>query len=89
MVDDTEEESVQDRNTPTRLPGGPEQVPNVSANRANLPSRCDQETPQTTSTTLNPIVLRRPGIIPAFLFPIHSSDSLHAHIRERAPPNPA
>jgi hypothetical protein len=55
--------------------------------KAVLPSRCDQETPQTTSTTLDPIVLRRPGIIPAFLFPTHSSDSLHEHIRERAPPS--
>jgi hypothetical protein len=85
-ADTAEEESVQAKGTPARLPGGPVQVPNTSADRAKLPSRCNLEMPRTTTTTPDPITLRRPGLVPAFLFPTHSSDSLHEHIRERAPP---
>jgi hypothetical protein len=54
--------------------------------KAVIPSRSSQETPQTTSTTADTIVLCRPGVIPAFLLPTHFSESLHEHIRERAPP---
>jgi hypothetical protein len=53
---------------------------------AIIPSRYDQTTPLTTSTILDPITLRRPGIIPAFLFSVHSSDSAREQTRERAPP---
>jgi hypothetical protein len=54
--------------------------------KAVIPTRSTKETPQTTGTTVDTIALRRPGIVPAFLFSTHSSDSLHEHIRERAPP---
>lgn len=54
--------------------------------RAVLPSRYDQGTPQTTGTTFATITLRQPGIVPAFLLSTQSSDSLREHLRERAPP---
>jgi hypothetical protein len=56
----------------------------VSAATATRP---DQDTPWFTTTTLNTIALPEPGFVPAFLFSTHSSDSLHEHIRERAPPS--
>jgi hypothetical protein len=55
--------------------------------KAVIPSRYDQGTPRFTGTTIDPITLRQPGLVPAFLFPAHSSDSPHEHIRERAPPS--
>ena len=88
-TDDPEEDLLQDRSIPSRLPGGPEQVPNVSADRAKLPSRSDH---LFSSFRLHPssfALTRSVGTVPAFLFPAHSSDSLHQHIRERAPPTPA
>jgi hypothetical protein len=54
--------------------------------KAVIPSRYGQGTPQTTGTTLAPITLQ-PGFVPAFLFSTHSSDSMREHIRERAPPS--
>jgi hypothetical protein len=63
-----------------------EEISLPADNTAVIPSRYDQGTPRTTSTTLDPITLRRPGIIPAFLFSAYSSDSLREQIRERAPP---
>jgi hypothetical protein len=55
---------------------------------AKTSTRHDQDTPWfTTTTTPNAIALHRPGLVPAFLFPTHSSDSLHKHTRERAPPS--
>ena len=54
--------------------------------KAVIPSRYGQSTPQTTGTTLAPITLQ-PGLVPAFLFPAHSSDSAPEHIHERAPPS--
>jgi hypothetical protein len=83
------EAPLQTRNSPGRLPGGPEQLPSVSADRASLPPRFDQETPLTTGTTIDPTVLRQPGFPPAFLFSTHSSGPLPENIRERAPPVPA
>jgi len=58
-----------------------------SEDKAVIPSRFDQETPRFTTTTLDPFALRPPGLVPAFLFPNHSSDSSPDHIRERAPPS--
>jgi hypothetical protein len=55
--------------------------------KAVIPSRQGQDTPHFTGTTLDPITLRQPGFVPAFLFFAHSSESLPGHIRERAPPS--
>jgi len=57
-----------------------------SDDKAILPSRDDQETPQFTTTTLDSIALRQPGFVPAFLFPVHSFDSSRERLHERAPP---
>jgi hypothetical protein len=54
--------------------------------KAVIPSRNDQGTPYFTTTTLDSIALTQPGLVPAFLFSVHSSDSLREQIRERAPP---
>ena len=58
-----------------------------SENKATIPSRDDQATPDFTTTTLNVIALHQPGIIPAFLLSTHSSFCLCEHLRERAPPS--
>jgi hypothetical protein len=63
-----------------------EEIALPSDDTAILPSRDDQETAHFTTTTLDSIVLRQPGFVPAFLFSVHSSDSLREQIRERAPP---
>jgi hypothetical protein len=56
---------------------------------ADPSTRNDQDTPWFTTTTLDTIAPRHPGIVPVFLFPAHSSDSPREHSRERAPPTPA
>jgi len=58
-----------------------------SDDKAVIPSRYNQETPHFTGTTVDPIALRQPGFVPAFLFPAHSTDSLSQHLHERAPPS--
>ena len=58
-----------------------------SDDRAVIPSRDDQATPQFTTTTLDASALYQPGFVPAFLFSTHSSFCLHEHLRERAPPS--
>jgi hypothetical protein len=58
-----------------------------SNDRAVIPSRDDSTTPHFTTTTVDSIVLRQPGLVPAFLLPTHFSNSLREHNRERAPPS--
>jgi hypothetical protein len=58
-----------------------------SENKATIPSRDDQTTPQFTTTALDAIAIDQPGIIPAFLLSSHSSFCLCEHLRERAPPS--
>jgi hypothetical protein len=58
-----------------------------SNDKATIPSREDQTTPQFTTTTLDAIAIDQPGIIPAFLFSTQSSFCLCEHLRERAPPS--
>ena len=86
-TDDANEELVLNTHTPSRLPGGPEQVPNVSADRAHVSPRYDQETPLATTTTPNPIALPQPGLVPAFLFSSYFPDSPNKYLRERGPPS--
>jgi hypothetical protein len=69
--------------SPNDLDDADSGLDDVSATTA---TRHDQDAPWFTTTTLNTIALHEPGFVPAFLFSTHSSDSLHEHIRERAPP---
>jgi hypothetical protein len=57
-----------------------------SNDKATIPSRNDQTTPQFTTTAIDAIALRQPGLVPAFLLSAHSSFCLCEHLRERAPP---
>lgn len=71
---------------PAHQPVGSEELPGFSADRAKQSNRYYQGTPLNTNTTVDPIVLCRPGVIPAFLFSTHFSESMREHLRERAPP---
>jgi hypothetical protein len=86
-ADDADEEPLQATGNPARLPGGPEQGPSVSADRANLPSRSDHLFSSFILPPSSFSLTRSVGTVPAFLFPTSFSDSLREHLRERAPPS--
>lgn len=86
MADDLEEKPAQVCESSPNPWNDLDEISLPLNDKAVIPSRYGQSTPQTTGTTLAPITLQ-PGLVPAFLFPAHSSDSSPEHTRERAPPS--
>jgi hypothetical protein len=86
-ADNAIEESIQLVDNSSDLPNDLDEISLPSDDKAVIPSRDDQETPHFTTTALDPIALRQPGLVPAFLSSVHFSDSLPGHVRERAPPS--
>jgi hypothetical protein len=84
---DTDEAPLQICDNSSDLGNDLDEISLPGADKAVIPSRDNQTTPQFTTTTLDAIAIDQPGIIPAFLLSTHSCFCLCEHLRERAPPS--
>ena len=85
-VECAEVERLLTKGNPGRLPIDSDELPGVSADRAHHSARYDQFLSSFFLLPSSFSLTRQPGIVPAFLFPTLSSESLRGHLRERAPP---